>query len=169
MNQLLELRYAIEKLQPLDGKLKYQIDRLLKQASPSAEHAEEDTITTSSARPNLHALLDDDDEDEDGGNAVETDLKKGVYRAPRIAAVPYADDRAKEKRQDKLEKQKKKLRNSEMFDALREEFGSTPELSSSTGMSAVNASQKVLEQEEEERRNFEEDRFVRLVRRYLCN
>jgi hypothetical protein len=30
MRQLLELRYAMEKMRPLDAKLQYQIDRLLK-------------------------------------------------------------------------------------------------------------------------------------------
>lgn len=159
MKQLLELRYALEKLRAIDGKLKYQIDRLLKQAT--SEETEE--LPSTSSRPNPRALLDDHDEDDDAAEVPEK-AAKGVYKAPRLAAMPYKDDESeREKRAEKLDRKKKKLRNSEMFEALREEFGTTPELSSSTGISTVTGDQRQLQAEADERREFEEDRFVRLT------
>lgn len=86
MKRLLEIRYAIEKLRPIDGKLKYQIDRLLKQSS-----SEEGTdALSSSSRPNPRALLDEDDEmDESSAPVKKGGRTEGVYRAPRLSAMPY--------------------------------------------------------------------------------
>jgi Sas10/Utp3/C1D family len=174
MRQLLELRYAMEKMRSLDGKLKHQIDRLLKQAA--------DGTATSSLRPNPAALLskgarfNDDEEEEDEGDDEEKDeddsddetegagAKDGLYRAPKMAAVPYRESEAEaERREEKLNRRRKKLSSSEIMETLREEFSTAPEASSSSGISKINAEQRRLEEEADERRNFEEDRFVRLV------
>jgi hypothetical protein len=61
MKQLLELRYAMEKMKPLDVKLRHQIDRL---ATLSSSKLTNQDITTDSLRPNLSALLDQEDESE---------------------------------------------------------------------------------------------------------
>ena len=154
LKRLLELRYTIEKLRPIDAKMKYQIDRLLKQAKGVTDQE----LPSSSSRPNPLALVDDDEEEvEDTKN-----VKDGVYRAPRMAAVPYYDDKEKEQLKERLERKKKRIRNSEMFEALREEFGAQPEEFSSSGITQ-SADAKALEKEADERREFEEERFVRLT------
>jgi hypothetical protein len=59
-------------------------------------------------------------------------------------------------------KKKNKLRNSEMLETLREEFSTKPEQSSSSGIgSFTTGEQRKLKAEAEERRRFEEDRFIR--------
>ena len=68
-----------------------------------------------------------------------------------------------EKREQKLELKRKKLRNSEMLQSLTEEFTDNPENFSSTGVAMDTTVQKELKAEEDERRDFEEDRFIRLV------
>ena len=154
MRRLLELRYGIEKLRSIDAKLKYQIDRLLKQAKGVTDQ----DMPSSSARPNPMALMDEEEEDfEDRGTA-----KEKVYRAPRMAAVPYHDDKDRDKVKERLERKKKRIRSSEMFEAMREEFGNEPEEFSSSGVTQ-SADLKALEKEAEERREFEEERFVRLT------
>ncbi len=61
-----------------------------------------------------------------------------------------------------------------MLETLREEFGHNPESISSSGIASANEIQRALREEEEERRRFEEDRFIRLVTNcdfcafYLC-
>jgi U3 small nucleolar RNA-associated protein 3 len=63
MGQLLRLRYAMEKLQTIDQKVKYQIDRLVKLAEMNTSAQD---FQKSLMRPNLAAMdLDDDEDDEE--------------------------------------------------------------------------------------------------------
>ena len=208
MQQLLELRYAMEKMRPIDGKLHYQVDRLIKLSSLDEKEA-----ALSALRPNPMALVpkdkedddDDDDaeqdenEDEDDNNDSDEDVdededggrsrrgstsKKGErnastsssngsrrrdqttekYRAPRMAAVQFKESESAAARRDKqLSRTRRKLKNSEIVEALREEFGSAPEQSSSSGVAGVSGEARRLAAEEAERREYEEDRMVRLT------
>ena len=206
MQQLLELRYAMEKMRPIDGKLHYQVDRLIKLSSLDEKEA-----ALSALRPNPLALVpkdneddDDDDDDEqdenededDNNNNSEDDVdvdedegdggrsrrgsssKKGnasngsrrrdqtteKYRAPRMAAVQFKEsESAAAKRDKQLSRTRRKLKNSEIVEALREEFGSAPEQSSSSGVAGVSGEARRLAAEEAERREYEEDRMVRLT------
>lgn len=179
IRQLAEQRYLIEKMRPLDAKLKYQIDRLLTYAS-----LDEKEMKSASLRPNLAAMLDDDDSDDDNdhdqaddesneendpANESDDDNSKidrknnQIYKAPKLAAMPYQDtESAIEKREKQILKKKNKLRNSEILETLREEFSTKPEQSSSSGIgSFATGEQRKLKAEAEERRRFEEDRFIR--------
>lgn len=204
MNQLLELRFAMEKLRPIDGKLHYQIDRLVKLASMDDKDAE-----LSSLRPNPLALLakdqdrggrddddnddgfdydyndendDDENDDEDesdddesngrrkkklgGTRRQDKDNESGreTYRAPRMVAVPFKEREDELARRDsRLQKTRRKLKNSEILDTLREEFSTAPDVSSSSGISGLSGENKQLAAEEAERRGYEEDRFVRMT------
>lgn len=173
MRQLLDLRYVMEKLRSLDGKLKYQIDRLAKAAAAGEDAAQ----ALSRSRPNAMNLMvrGGDSEEEDGSEASESEIesddgnktasKSGVYRPPRLEAAPFRDNEKEyERAKEKLSNKRKKLKNSEIMESLREEFSAAPEQSSSTGVGNDSADMKALAEEAEERRKFEEDRFVRLVR-----
>jgi len=175
MRQLLELRYVMEKLQPLDGKLKYQVDRLVNLASMNSEERESVAL-----RPNIGAFAggSDAEDDYDGENEMQEDSddnlkshrtkskdgKTELYRAPKISAAPYKFDESVDEREEKQrQKNKNKLRNSAIFESLREEFGSAPELTSSSGLDNATGDAKALKMAEDERRDFEEERFVRLT------
>ncbi len=69
-----------------------------------------------------------------------------------------------DRREERVKSKQKKLKNSEIMEALRDEFGTAPEASSSSGISGMSSDQKLLKEEADERRRFEEERFVRLVR-----
>lgn len=165
MKQLLELRYAMEKLRPLDGKLKYQIDRLISAAAmPSAE------LAALAFRPDPSAFdADSGGESEEekpakDKNNSRTDKKTDLYRAPKIAAAPYKFDESAEDKVDKIQQRKRnKLKNSAIFESLRDEFGVAPEMSSSSGIDNTGHDAKSLQKEEDDRRNYEEDRFIRLT------
>jgi hypothetical protein len=75
------------------------------------------------------------------------------------------DEESKEDR--KILLKRRKIKNTEMLESLREEFGHNPESVSSSGIAAANEVQRALREEAEERRRFEEDRFVRLVCAFL--
>lgn len=175
MKQLLEIRYAMEKLRSTDNKLKSQIDRLLKYAESNKNDSGSSTL-----RPNPMALLAadstskkkevvsddsmsadgsdmDSDSDEDVGQA------SGVYKPPKMNAAIYKENEtAAQKAENALLKQRRKLKNSEILETLREEFSSAPENSSSTGLLGKTQEERRIEEDMEERRKFEEDRFVRL-------
>mmetsp|Transcript_22653 Transcript_22653/g.29407 ORF Transcript_22653/g.29407 Transcript_22653/m.29407 type:complete len:180 (+) Transcript_22653:322-861(+) len=69
-DQLLELRTVLEKCRPLDKKLKYQIDKLLK-VSETTKQSSNDPL---SFRPNLEALV------AKTGDAEEHDLEEDVQQ-----------------------------------------------------------------------------------------
>lgn len=169
MKQLLRLRYAMEKIYSLDGKLKHQVDRLLKLAEGGLDAK---TLESSMLKPNLAALLGEDDEDDENGSDNEEEDsdedeskgRDGVYRPPKLTSTPYPEDgKVSAKEAKRLERQKKRFQDSELFESLREDFGSAPEESGSGGMAHVSGDLKRLEQEEAERRAFEEERFIRMT------
>lgn len=183
MRQLLRLRYIMEKLAPIDNKLKYQIDRLMKLSDGSAS-AED--IKSGLLRPNLAALMEEEDEDdEDSSNKKKKSSKKskkdmmdsdeeddedeekpknaGVYRPPKTSFVPYPNEKQAEKDDKRMEKAKSRLRSSEMIHALRSEFDNAPDVSGSGGVAEELGDMQRLAEEENERTQFEEDHFVRLT------
>lgn len=160
----------MEKLRPLDGKLKHQIDRLVKLAA-DGEGLEDALNSVSKNRPNPFNLAardggdssdaEADASEEYGGRDVRDD---GIYRPPRMEAVMYTENEKQlDKAKEKLKTKRQKLKNSDIMESLREEFGVAPELSSSAGIGMDTADMKALKEEEEERRKYEEERFVRLT------
>lgn len=161
----------MEKLRPLDGKLKYQIDRLVKLAA-DGEGLDEAMSAVSRNRPNPFNLSARDgedssaDEDADAGNRFGSREVRddGIYRPPRMQAAMYTENEKQlDKTKEKLKTKRQKLKNSEIMESLREEFGVAPELTSSAGTGLETADTRALKEEEEERRHFEEERFVRLT------
>lgn len=217
LEQLLRLRFALEKMRAIDGKIQHQIERLvqleqagqggLQAAVGGAAFEGEDkqpilATSNSSLRPNPLALLgggsgsdsggaagEESDEEEESNEDDEMDQRskrnkskkagithtrdgdeygssagKGLYRPPRMEAVPFLDAEGKaEKEAERLKRKRQKLRSTEIFETLREEFSTAPEQSASGGISGLSQEGKKLQAEADERQNFEEDRFVRLT------
>ena len=94
MHKLLELRFIIEKMRPLDGKLKHQIDRLLRQSAMEAgdEGSSSGNPSAGSAlRPNLQSMVStanesEGDSDREGGR---DDEKREKYVAPKLVSMHY--------------------------------------------------------------------------------
>lgn len=175
MKQLLKLRFVLERMRPLDSKLQPQLDRLLKlrDVNEGDQQIRSDKDSAQVLRPNPSAILsrdefDNDEDDREGErhNGVKDSNLAGLYRPPKMSAVPYADYESRSAKQAKqLEQKKRRLKNSELVQALQEEFGLGPEKQGTGGGAGGGddtlAAQKLLEEREEERRAFEEDRFVR--------
>ncbi|CAM6118645.1 unnamed protein product [Calypogeia fissa] len=122
--RLVELRLFLEKIRPIDKKLQYQIDKLLKTANaPSAESREqkEDALKY---RPNPDLLVSKLDED--------TEATGGVYRPPMIAPVAMEEDiRPKDKRnKERAEKESRRRasRSAYMKDIANELEGKPEEV-----------------------------------------
>lgn len=213
VGELVRLRSVLEKLRPLDKKLRFQIDKLLRMAPRDGDPAAEESLdgdgggggldqgSDSAAdggdgigglhfRPRPEMLeavqgglsagaasrLGSDGDDGAGGEESIRDALKGgagagedgVYRAPRMAAVPYSEgSKETEKEERRARRARERLNRSELIQSLREELSDAPELVSGmatggsqlTGMSG-DAVLK-LRREDAERRHWEEERFIR--------
>ena len=225
VERLTEMRVALEKMWPMEKKMRYQLDKLLALEAQSFATAGEQERTHPqngqqddplSYRPNLNAMKDDDsglsssDDDSDGAGGGESDVgdegddddddlaaakatlhmanekkkKKqkqtmhggtkdagsssgmdgsGVYRAPRMAAMPFADNETAEL--EKERRRKRRLRNTELVRALRDQYGDAPEQEDYHGGSAYGQQREAarrMAERQQEKKQYEEDFMVRL-------
>ncbi|GAA5957221.1 hypothetical protein JCM3765_000395 [Sporobolomyces pararoseus] len=105
---LVKLRVVLEKVAPLEQKLKYQVEKLVRKADQAADGADEQDVLNDplAFRPNPSNLVldrtaseDEQDDVEDGDNGD----RSGVYRPPRLAAMPYIEAPLKGKKSKKRE------------------------------------------------------------------
>lgn len=94
IDRLIEIRTVLEKIRPIDHKLKYQIDKLVKTAVTGTTNT--DDPSNYKANPNaLIAKIDSDEEsdnDQDGevdGFKSTQSRKSKIYVPPKLAAVHY--------------------------------------------------------------------------------
>ncbi|SGY69473.1 BQ5605_C004g03019 [Microbotryum silenes-dioicae] len=106
---LIKHRIVLEKISPLEGKLKYQIEKLVRRADQAAHGVDDEEMMNDplAFKPNISNLVldrtvseDEDDQEERayGGAMMNDDSGSrpgGIYRPPRVAAVPYTEAPAK--------------------------------------------------------------------------
>lgn len=121
--KLAHIKTLFEKLKPLDQKLQYQIEKMIKLAQE--QNAQK---TSLSYRPNIEDLqesegssdqseeeegLDDSEVEEDMGkvsaseDSEESGKKANVYKAPKLNAIQYEDPKDKKARQRETYEKKK--------------------------------------------------------------
>jgi U3 small nucleolar ribonucleoprotein protein LCP5 len=142
------LRTVSEKIRPLDAKLKYQVDKLLKMATlgPTHETSKKDPL---SFKPNVSDMLP-----KEAGEQGESN----VYHAPRLTAVQFDADE-KQVARDKVRKEKLRARaqKSGMLDEFRDELADRPQ--EIKHMGGFKPQADFLK----EREQYEEDQFIRLA------
>lgn len=145
---------------PLDRKMQYQVDKMLKIVSLGAENWDEalhfgpkpDQLIANEAQSSHCAT-----------NGEEDPIKKtdSVYRAPRLAAVHYEEEEKEQVKQAKREERnRRRLEKSQILSELREEFSERP---MEVQIGGQNPLDKEIAKEEADQKEFEESRFVRLV------
>ncbi len=157
MRKLLECRLLIDKLRPIDGKLKYQIDKLLRACQ-----------TENDADMSFKPALGDDSDDEadhvDKKSIVAAkfgaaDKDDAVYKAPRITAVHFDEGKDKSAKKQRAEERKlKKQSQSVMVRVLRQEFSDLPEEAGNIG-----SHKDLADDREAEIRAYEEERMMRVT------
>ncbi|RQM31296.1 hypothetical protein B5M09_002032 [Aphanomyces astaci] len=145
---------------PFDRKLKYQVDKLCKMAVSDAK----DVDAALSYAPNpdaMQAANDDDDEaDDDDNDETDGNAKKGIYKAPRLASVPYEEEEKEADKQAKRdERNRKRMAKSTILSEIRDEYSERPEEVYTSGKTI----DKETMREEREKTDYEESRFVRVV------
>lgn len=87
IDRLVEIRTVLEKIRPIDHKLKYQIDKLVKSAITGPDASDP---TMFRANPgNLEDESDSEEEDEDFEAETTKRSKSGVYVPPKLSAVHF--------------------------------------------------------------------------------
>lgn len=161
IERLVEERTVLERIRPLEFKIKYQIDKLVKTALSGAV----DPNDPERFRATIDGLADaednekEEDSEEDKINTPSSKkTKDGVYVAPKVTAVPYDGDESRVvKRQKELERAKKRALQSSVMQELREEYADTPVEVQINTVGLKNKQSKY----DYERQKYEEDYFTR--------
>nr|KAJ3422480.1 hypothetical protein HK105_007859 [Polyrhizophydium stewartii] len=178
VDRLIELRTVLERTKPLEQKLKYQIDKLIKAAvmhEDSQRMGEDMGDTTDAAlsvknplqfKPNPAALAGDAGDagsDNDGAGKAKEDEPSGVYRPPRVAPMMY-DDSSNARRGRLSQQLKERATKSRMLGDLQAEFDDRPEEmdAEGTGYGARGRARTKEDERMLERQEFEEANFIRL-------
>jgi len=157
VERLCYLRTVLEKIRPIEHKLKYQIDKFVKIAETG--HVSKDDPSRFKANPESLASklaedVSDEDSDEEAG-----DKATQKYVAPRNVPQHFDGDKSKEEKEIELSARKKKsaLSHSMMKD-LQSQLWDTPE---EISHQADTKKQKYIALERE-KELYEEDMFMRL-------
>jgi len=163
IDRLIEIRTVLEKIHPIDTKLKYQIDKVVKNAITGV--SSENNPNLYRAHPeNLVSKLGEEGEEDSEGSADEDSKDKdktpkvGVYVPPKVAAMHYADNETKAEREGRqTDRNRRRALNSSVMRELRDEFTDSP-LEISSGSRHHLAVSKF----EQEKTDYEENYLTRL-------
>lgn len=165
---LVKQRLVLDKIKPLEAKLRYQIQKLVTKAD-NAHHPDDNGTDLLSFKPNPEALVSVRQRERsasvEGGN-VPADADDGIYRPPRLSAVPYpsANENKKARRKDRsgdLQKTATSRLLAELSNAITAE---TPYSETTSGLSIAKdgASSFRKARKLDEMQAYEEENFTRL-------
>lgn len=160
IDRLVEIRTVLEKIRPIDSKLKYQIDKLVKTAVVGT--SEDDPQSYHANPANLVSKIENSDDDSsnesDNGVKKEKSERSNVYVPPKLAAVHFDDSISRTDSEKKSkERAKKQFLNSNVMRELREEYSEAP-LEVTTGNHVKHSISKY----EQEKTEYEESYLTRL-------
>ncbi|KAL1491190.1 hypothetical protein ABEB36_011827 [Hypothenemus hampei] len=153
IDRLIEIRTVLEKIRPIDQKLKYQIDKLVKTAQLGANGSDPTAFKANA----LNLLGDDGSGSETDEQDTEAVKRSNVYVPPKLSAVQYNENSAQDKLRKLEEKTKKKMLSSGVIQDLREEYLDTP-----VEVSQGSRAQQLLSKEQRQRQEYEEEYMTRL-------
>ncbi|TPX67850.1 hypothetical protein SpCBS45565_g03427 [Spizellomyces sp. 'palustris'] len=165
ISNLVELRIVLEKIKPLEQKLKYQIDKLVKAATMHEDQqnvagpvsALQDPLAF---KPNPAAMVSSATIDTTGGQ----DETGGVYRPPKLAPMHFDEQGSRTKTGRLTQAAKEKASRSRLLRDLRSQYDDRPEemTAEGTGYGAHEVSASKQDEKWAERERFEEENFIRL-------
>ena len=158
IERLVEIRTLLEKMRPMEQKLKYQIDKLVKLAKAGGTSSSGGGADPLSFKPNPENMASKFEEEHESSEGEE-EASRNVYVPPKVSAVPYEDDTLEGQRQKYEEKRKVKSLNKSLLKELREEYSETPE--------EIKDDHRLFrkgrnEEKDLEREQYEEENLIRL-------
>lgn len=161
IDRLIEIRTVLEKIRPIDSKLKYQIDKLVKTAVIGGT-TEDDPQSYHANPANLVSKIDNSEEEssdasDDGEEKKDKSSKSNIYVPPKLAAVHFDEKTRMDSEKISKEKSRKQKLNLSVMRELREEYSEAP-LEVSTG----NHVKQSISKFEQEKTEYEENYLTRL-------
>ncbi|XP_071341892.1 neuroguidin [Trachinotus anak] len=164
LDRVVTVRTVLEKMRPLDHKLKYQIDKLVRTAV-TGSLAENDPLQLRPNPENLISKLNESEESEDEAEMKAAAEKRGAhssgrkYVPPKIAPVHYDGDMTEaDRKKAQLERQRRAALRSSVIQELRQQYSDAPEEIRDRRDFQSNRESR----EETHRKNYEESMMVRL-------
>ncbi|XP_014245086.1 neuroguidin-A [Cimex lectularius] len=156
IEMLVELRVILEKIRPIEQKLKYQIDKLVKIAITGTLN-ENDPSQFKANPANMKTELEEESESED--DTEETKKKKsGVYVPPKLSAVYYDGDESRTSKREKIiNRARKHALQSSVMQELKEEYLETP-----VEVRMTNSLKQKEDKYQKRKQEFEEEYMTRL-------
>ncbi|XP_071885890.1 neuroguidin [Anas platyrhynchos] len=154
--RLLETRLVLEKSRPMELRLRYHLDKLLRAAAAGAPGAN-DPLRFRPQPGNMGDEEEEEEEDEEGPSGTKAPGLGGGrrYVPPRLVPVQYAEA-GPDREQRALSAARRRALGSALVRELREELGDAPEeVGGATGLRPS--------REEEQRTRLEESLLVRLA------
>ncbi|WYZ45877.1 hypothetical protein EsH8_IX_000102 [Colletotrichum jinshuiense] len=186
VKKLVELRLYLEKgVRPLEDKLRYQIEKILRAADDAERNAQAVNASKGANSDDSDDSASDDESGSDDGLGAEGDVKAsnlqarpdafvrpaaasaavatakkdGVYRPPKIAPTVMPSER-----REKTDR--RPLKSATMDEFIESEMSTAPMAEPSIGTTIVSGGRRMKtaadRKTEDERRNYEETNFVRL-------
>ncbi|KAG7216771.1 hypothetical protein INR49_021169 [Caranx melampygus] len=131
--RVVTVRTVLEKMRPLDHKLKYQIDKLLRTAA-TGSLAENDPLQLRPNPENLLSKLDESEESEDEAETTAASEKRAAhssgrkYVPPKIAPVHYDGDMTEtDRKKAQMERHRRAALRSSVIQELRQQYSDAPE------------------------------------------
>ncbi|XP_046398749.1 neuroguidin isoform X2 [Ischnura elegans] len=164
--RLVEIRTVMEKMRPMEHKLKYHIDKLVKTAV-SGKIDPSDPLQYKPHPENFMDLSSEDEEDsddEDGKKDDGKDSKKGVYVPPRIRPMHFdLEESRADKEKQQVERARRRALGSAFLQELREEYLDAPVEEEATMLRASSSSAAVSRRSHaSHKKEYEEEYFTRL-------
>ncbi|XP_053983086.1 neuroguidin isoform X2 [Hylaeus volcanicus] len=165
IDRLIEIRTVLEKIRPIDHKLKYQIDKLVKTAVTGTTNS--DDPSNFKANPDaLIAKVDGIDDESDSDQEAEVDgfksmqsRKSNIYVPPKLAAVHYdGDETVADKIRKAGERARRRAVSGTVLRELKEEYLDAP-IEDTHGLSEKQVS---LGRENKRKIEYEETYMTRL-------
>lgn len=158
IERLVEIRTVLEKIRPIDQKLKYQIDKLVKTAT-TGQINENDPLRFKPNPDNLISKLDESESESEGEEEKEMKaVKEKKYVPPKLAPMHYAEDiTVKDKTERLLEKAKKRALSSSIMQELKKQYYDGPEEIHEYSHSKIREEKEKLHKE-----RYEEEYLTRL-------
>uniref|UniRef100_A0A096M6B7 Neuroguidin, EIF4E binding protein n=1 Tax=Poecilia formosa TaxID=48698 RepID=A0A096M6B7_POEFO len=164
LSRVVTIRTVLEKMRPLDHKLKYQIDKLVRTAV-TGSLAENDPLQL---RPNpdnfISKLSESEDSEDETKNKAASDKKAThssgrKYVPPKIAPVHYDGDMTEaDRKKAQTERQRRAALRSSVIQELRQQYSDAPEeIRDRRDFQTERESRDELH-----RKNYEESMMVRL-------
>lgn len=166
IERIVENRTVMEKMRPMEKKIKYQMDKFIRLADSSAENAAAAANDPLHFKPNLQSLVGDEDDDEDedtddeeGATGKDTNKSDKKYVVPKhVPALPDDELTRQELESESFKKAKKKTLSKSIMDDLKRQYMDNPEeeFNHADHMKAKHIA------EMRERTRYEEDNYMRL-------